>query len=307
MGLDTSVQINGIHFKNPVLPASGTFGFGREMADIWDIRALGGIVSKGLTPLPREGNASPRVAESASGLLNSVGLQNPGIEAFIRHELPFMLSLGIPVVANAAGHCVEDYVILCQKLDPTGISAIELNLSCPNVRSGCMSIGTDPEQVREVVRAARAATAKPLWVKLTPNVTHVDEIAVAAQDAGADAVCLINTLLGMQIDIRTRRPLLANNTGGLSGPAVKPIAVRMVYEVAHAVRIPVIGIGGIQSAEDAIEFLMAGATAVQVGSANLIKPTACKDIIENIEKYLQENEISEIRDLIGVARRWEQA
>lgn len=305
MGVDTSVQINGIHFKNPVLPASGTFGFGREMAAIWDIRELGGIVSKGLTPLPREGNAPPRVAETASGMLNSVGLQNPGMEAFIRHELPFMLSLGIPVVVNAAGHCVEDYVILCQKLDQTDIAAIELNLSCPNVRSGCMSIGTDPEQVREVVRAARTATAKPLWVKLTPNVTHVDEIAAAAQNAGADAICLINTLLGMQIDIHTRRPLLANNTGGLSGPAVKPVAIRMVYEVAHAVRIPVIGIGGIQSAEDAIEFILAGATAVQVGSANLVKPTACKDIIENIEKYMEENNISAIRDLIGAARRWE--
>ncbi len=305
MGVDTSVQINGIHFKNPVLPASGTFGFGREMAAIWDIRELGGIVSKGLTPLPREGNAPPRVAETASGMLNSVGLQNPGMEAFVRHELPFMLSLGIPVVVNAAGHCVEDYVILCQKLDQTDIAAIELNLSCPNVRSGCMSIGTDPEQVREVVRAARTATAKPLWVKLTPNVTHVDEIATAAQNAGADAICLINTLLGMQIDIHTRRPLLANNTGGLSGPAVKPVAVRMVYEVAHAVRIPVIGIGGIQSAEDAIEFILAGATAVQVGSANLVKPTACKDIIENIEKYMEENNITAIRDLIGAARRWE--
>ncbi|NLN47465.1 MAG: dihydroorotate dehydrogenase, partial [Clostridiaceae bacterium] len=278
---------------------------GREMAAIWDIRELGGIVSKGLTPLPREGNAPPRVAETASGMLNSVGLQNPGMEAFVRHELPFMLSLGIPVVVNAAGHCVEDYVILCQKLDQTDIAAIELNLSCPNVRSGCMSIGTDPEQVREVVRAARTATAKPLWVKLTPNVTHVDEIATAAQNAGADAICLINTLLGMQIDIHTRRPLLANNTGGLSGPAVKPVAVRMVYEVAHAVRIPVIGIGGIQSAEDAIEFILAGATAVQVGSANLVKPTACKDIIENIEKYMEENNITAIRDLIGAARRWE--
>ena len=304
MGLKTVVRIGTLSLDNPVMPASGTFGFGREMAAIWDVRRLGAIVSKGVTPLPREGNDAPRVAESASGMLNSVGLQNPGIAAFLSAQLPFMLSLGIPVVVNAAGHCIDDYVEICTRLDTTEVSVIELNLSCPNVRAGCMSIGTDPNQVLAVVRAARNVTRKPLWVKLTPNVTSIVDIALAAQEAGADALSLINTLLGMQIDIRTRRPLLANNTGGLSGPAVKPIAIRMVNEVSRAVRIPVIGMGGIQNGEDAVEFLMAGATAVQVGTANLIKPTACLDIIKEIEKFMMDNGIENINEIIGAARRW---
>jgi dihydroorotate dehydrogenase (NAD+) catalytic subunit len=304
MGLKTGVRIGSIVLANPVMPASGTFGFGREMAAIWNVRQLGAIVSKGVTPLPREGNDSPRVAETASGMLNSVGLQNPGIVSFLSQELPFMLSLGIPVIVNAAGHSIEDYVEVCSLLDRTDVSVIELNLSCPNVRSGCMSIGTDPDQVMAVVRAAKCATRKPLWVKLTPNVTSIVEIALAAQEAGADAVSLINTLMGMQIDIRTRRPVLGGNTGGLSGPAVKPVAVRMVNEVSRAVRIPVIGMGGIQTGEDAIEFLMAGAVAVQVGTANLLRPTACLDIILEIERFMTANGIDDIHQIVGVARRW---
>jgi len=304
MGVDTSVRIGTLLLQNPVMPASGTFGFGREMADIWDIRQLGAIVSKGVTPLPREGNDAPRVAETACGMLNSVGLQNPGIDAFIRDELPFMSALGVPVVVNAAGHCAEDYAAICEKLDSTPVAAIELNLSCPNVRTGCMNIGTDPAQVCLAVRAARAATSKPLWVKLTPNVTHITDIAEAAEASGADAVSLINTLLGMRIDIRTRRPVLANNTGGLSGPAVFPVALRMVNEVARAVRIPVIGIGGIRSGEDALEMILAGASAVEVGTANLIRPTACQDIIREFRNLMDEYHIDSVEEVIGTALRW---
>ena len=293
MGVDTSVTIHGLHFANPIMPASGTFGFGREMAALWDIRQLGGIISKGVTPLPRVGNDAPRVAECDAGMLNSVGLQNPGIAAFIRDELPFMLSLEIPVIVNAAGQCVEDYVEICQQLAHTAVAAIELNLSCPNVRSGCMNIGTDAEQVRLVVGAARAATDKPLWVKLTPNVTDVAAIAVAAQEAGADAISLINTLMGM----------LANRTGGLSGPAIKPIALRMVYETAQAVTIPVIGIGGIQSGADVIEFILAGASAVQVGTANLNRPTACQEILSELKSQMDMHEMKTLRDYVGVAWR----
>ncbi len=303
MGIDTRVTINGIRFDNPIMPASGTFGFGREMAALWDIRRLGGIVSKGITPLPRVGNDAPRVAECDAGLLNSVGLQNPGISSFIQDELPFMTSLGIPVIVNAAGQCVEDYVELCQRLSHTAVAAIELNLSCPNVSSGCMSIGTEPDQVRMVVRAARAATDKPLWVKLTPNVTDIAAIAVAAQEAGADAISLINTLLGMRIDLPTRRPLLANRTGGLSGPAIKPVALRMVYETAQAVDIPVIGIGGIETGADVIEFVLAGASAVQVGTANLNRPTACRDILDELKNQMAALHMPILRDCIGAAWR----
>ncbi len=303
MGVDTSVTIHGLHFANPIMPASGTFGFGREMAALWDIRQLGGIVSKGVTPLPRVGNDAPRIAECDAGMLNSVGLQNPGIDAFIRDELPFMLSLEIPVIVNAAGQCVEDYVEICQQLAPTAVAAIELNLSCPNVRSGCMNIGTDAEQVRLVVGAARAATDKPLWVKLTPNVTDIAAIAIAAQEAGADAISLINTLMGMRIDLQTRRPLLANRTGGLSGSAIKPIALRMVYETAQAVTIPVIGIGGIQSGADVIEFILAGASAVQVGTANLNRPTACQEILSELKSQMDLHEMKTLRDYVGVAWR----
>ncbi len=304
MGVNTAVRVGTLNLANPVMPASGTFGFGREMAAIWDVGQLGAIVSKGLTPLPREGNDSPRVAETSCGMLNSVGLQNPGVDTFIRDELPFMRSFGIPVIVNAAGHCTEDYITVCERLDATDADVIELNLSCPNVKSGCMSIGTDPGQVREVVGAVRKATRKPIWVKLTPNVTSVADIARAAEEAGADAVSLINTLLGMRIDIRTRRPVLANNTGGLSGPSVLPVAVRMVYEVAHAVRIPVVGMGGIQCGEDAIEFLMAGASAVQVGTASLLRPTACLDIINGIRAFMAQNKIETLDEIIGSARRW---
>lgn len=302
--LDLSVRIGSLRLQNPVIAASGTFGFGREMADWVDLAALGGMVSKGLTRRPRLGNRPPRVAETASGMLNSVGLQNPGLDRFLEEELPFMLAAGCPVIINAAGDLIEDYVHFCRRLDDTPISAIELNLSCPNVAHGCMSFGADPESIRAVVSACRAATSKPLWVKLTPNVTSIAETAAAAEAAGADAVCLINTLLGMVIDRRTRRPILYNNTGGLSGPAVKPVALRMVAEVARAVRIPVIGMGGIMSGEDAIEFMIAGASAVQVGTATLIHPAATCDIIADMAQIARQDGVCRLADYTGTLRLW---
>ncbi len=302
--VDPSVHIGGLHLANPVITASGTFGFGREMADWYDPGRLGAIVSKGLTRLPRVGNPAPRVAETASGMLNSVGLQNPGLESFLTDEYPGMMRFGCPVVVNVAGDLVEDYVHFCQTLDKTDIAAIELNLSCPNVAHGCMSFGADPYMVKELVRACRQATGKPLWVKLTPNVTSIAETAIAAEEAGADAVCLINTLLGMVIDRKTRRPILRNNTGGLSGPAVKPVALRMVADVHRAVRIPVIGMGGIMTGADAIEFLIAGATAVQVGTATLIHPTAAIDILDQMLAIAASENIERLSDYTGTLQYW---
>lgn len=302
--IDSSVNIGSVHLKNPVIAASGTFGFGREMAEWFDLGLLGAIVSKGLTRQPRLGNLSPRVAETAGGMLNSVGLQNPGLDAFLTDEYPNMLQFSCPVVVNVAGDYVEDYVHFCQVLDQTGIAAIELNLSCPNVAHGCMSFGADPYSVREVVTACREATAKPIWVKLTPNVTSIAETAIAAQEGGADAVCLINTLLGMAIDRKNRRPILRNNTGGLSGPAVKPVALRMVAEVYRAVRIPVIGMGGIMTGEDAIEFMIAGATAVQVGTSTLIHPTAASDILNQMIRIAQQEKVAHLSDYTGTLQYW---
>ncbi len=302
--LDCSVDVGGLRLPNPVIAASGTFGFGREMARWLDLSGLGAMVSKGLTRLPRLGNPPPRVAETASGMLNSVGLQNPGLDRFLAEELPFMLEAGCPVIVNAAGDRTEDYVHFCERLDGTAIAAIELNLSCPNVAHGCMSFGADPESIRAVVTACRAATAKPLWVKLTPNVTSISETAAAAESAGADAICLINTLLGMAIDRRTRRPILFNNTGGLSGPAIKPVALRMVAEAARTVRIPVIGMGGITTGEDAIEFMIAGAAAVQVGTATLIHPAAIRDIIADMERIARQDGVTRLADYTGTLRLW---
>lgn len=293
-------RVGSVDLANPLIAASGTFGFGREAAALYDPACWGGICSKGLTLRERLGNATPRVAESACGMLNSVGLQNPGLAYFMQNELPFMAGLGPRVIANAAGHSTEDYLSIVEGLaaDPR-VEVIELNLSCPNVAEGCMSIGTDPRQIWLLVEQLRPLTTKPLWVKLTPNVTSIATAAMAAEAAGADAISLVNTFLAMRIDIRSRRPILANNTGGLSGPAIKPIALRMVHDVYQAVKIPVVGMGGIASAEDVIEFMLAGATAVQLGTAQLVHPYLPMQILEELPPLLQELGFSRISEVTG--------
>ncbi|MBP1757749.1 MAG: dihydroorotate dehydrogenase family protein [Firmicutes bacterium] len=250
------------------------------------------------------GNDTPRVAETGSGLLNSVGLQNPGLAAFIATELPFMLGLGTTIIANIAGHSLEENVAMAEHLEPTAVDGIELNLSCPNVNKGCMAFGSSAPLIEEVVRAVRAVTRKPLWVKLTPNVTSISEMALAAEAAGADAVSLINTLLGLAIDRKSRRPVLRNNTGGLSGPAVKPVALRMVWDVYRAVKIPIIGMGGIMSGEDALEFMLAGASAIQVGTANLIRPTACQDILNEMKTVAESENMMSLSEYTGLLQPW---
>ena len=297
--LDLKVDIGGLSLKNPVIAASGTFGFGREHAEYIDLNRLGGISVKGLTLRPRPGNKPPRVAETPSGMLNSVGLENPGVEAFIEHEIQFLRRYSVAIIANIAGNTVEEYCEMARILSEADIDAIELNVSCPNVKAGCVAFGNTPSGIYEVTSRVREYCKKPLIVKLTPNVTNIAEIALAAEKAGADSISLINTLLGMVIDIETRKPVLANNTGGLSGPAVKPVAVRMVYEVAQAVNVPVIGMGGISDGNDAIEFILAGATAVMVGTANLIYPDACIKVLEGIEHYIQRHNIKYISEIKG--------
>lgn len=298
-----AVDFAGLSLKNPILTASGTFGYGREFAELYDLSLLGGVVVKGTTAEPRKGNGVPRIAETPAGLLNSVGLQNPGIDRVIESELPFLRAFDTACIVNIAGHSVEDYRIVAEKLAAVaGVDAVEVNISCPNVASGGMSFGTDPAVAAAVTQAVRAVWQGPLIVKLTPNVTDIVCIAKAVEDAGADALSLINTLQGMAIDIRSRRPILANTMGGLSGPAVKPVALRMVYQVARAVQIPVIGLGGIGSATDVVEFLLAGASAVQVGSANFQNPYICPQIIEELEQWLEKEGIADIRELIGALR-----
>ena len=302
--VNTSVKIGALTLKNPVIAASGTFGFGREMQQWIDLSEIGAISSKGLTMNPRLGNDTPRVAETGSGLLNSVGLQNPGLAAFIATELPFMLGLGTTIIANIAGHSLEENVAMAEHLEPTAVDGIELNLSCPNVNKGCMAFGSSAPLIEEVVRAVRAVTRKPLWVKLTPNVTSISEMALAAEAAGADAISLINTLLGLAIDRKSRRPVLRNNTGGLSGPAVKPVALRMVWDVYRAVKIPIIGMGGIMSGEDALEFMLAGASAIQVGTANLIRPTACQDILNEMKTVAESENMMSLSEYTGLLQPW---
>jgi dihydroorotate dehydrogenase (NAD+) catalytic subunit len=296
------VEIAGIKFKNPVIAASGTYGFGREFSKFIDLNMLGGIAVKGLTLEKREGNRPPRVAETPAGMLNSIGLQNPGVEVFINEEMPFLEKFDTIVIANIAGNTIDDYCLMAEKLSDTTVDAIELNVSCPNVKRGCAVFGSTPTGIAEVTGSVRKKCKKPLIVKLTPNVTDIREIALAAEESGADAVSLINTLLGMAIDIETRRPVLANNFGGLSGPAVKPIALRMVYEVASTVKIPVIGMGGIMSGTDAVEFMMAGASAIMVGTANFVNPTACIDIINGIKEYCLAHGIVRAADITGTLR-----
>lgn len=301
---DLSVKICGIDFKNPVIPASGVFGYGREYEELFPLEKLGGIATKGTTLNRRTGNPSPRIAETPAGMLNSVGLQNPGIDHFINKELPYLLEKNTVILANIAGSTVEECVQVAEKLENTDVHMIELNISCPNVKQGGAAFGTSCEMAGEVVRNVRKATSKPLVVKLSPNVTSIADIAKSVEDAGADAVSLINTLLGMRIDINTRRPILKNNVGGMSGRAVFPIAVRMVWQVANAVKIPVIGMGGVASGRDAIELMMAGASAVQVGASIFTDPYAPVKIIDEINDFLDSKNISSVRDIIGTVNPW---
>ena len=296
-----SVTLCGIKLDNPVIPASGTFGFGYEFAELYDINILGTFSFKGTTKDPRFGNPTPRIAETPNGMINAVGLQNPGVEKVISEELPKLKKcFDKPVMANVSGFSVEDYVYTCEKLDKCEqVGWLEVNVSCPNVHGGGMSFGTSPEAASEVVRAVKAVTTKPVIVKLSPNVTDIVSIAKACEAAGADGISLINTLLGMRIDLRTRKPVIANKMGGFSGPAIFPVAVRMVYQVAHAVNIPVVGMGGVSSAEDVLEMMLAGATAVEVGAANLVDPYACRDIINDLPRVMKKYGIENLSDIIG--------
>ncbi len=297
----TKVNLLGIELDNPVIPASGTFGFGYEFAEIYDINILGTFSFKGTTAEPRFGNPTPRIAECPNGMINAVGLQNPGVDRVISEELPKLKKcFNKPVMANVSGFSIEEYVHTCALIDKCEqVGWIEVNISCPNVHGGGMAFGTSPEGASEVVRAVKAVTTKPIIVKLSPNVTDIVAIARAVEAAGADGISLINTLLGMRIDLRTRKPVIANKMGGFSGPAIFPVAVRMVYQVAHAVSIPVIGMGGVSSAEDVIEMMLAGATAVQVGAANLVDPLACKKIIEDLPRVMEKYGINNLSDIIG--------
>ena len=301
--VNTKVNLCGIEMDNPVIPASGTFGYGYEFAMNYDINLLGTFSFKGTTKEPRFGNPTPRIAETASGMLNSVGLQNPGVDKVIIEELPRLKTcFKKPVMANVSGFSVEDYAYTCEKLDSEEqIGWFEVNVSCPNVHGGGLAFGTDPKNVAEVTKAVKKVTTKPVIIKLSPNVTDITEIAKACESEGADGVSLINTLLGMRINLKTRKPILANKAGGFSGPAIKPVALRMVYQVYEAVKIPIVGMGGISTAEDVIEMMLAGATAVEVGSANLVDPFACKTIIKNLPMVMEKYRIDNLTDIIGGA------
>ena len=301
---DLRVNIAGVDFKNPVITASGTFGFGQEYAKLYDISKLGGISCKGTTLEPRMGNPSPRIAETPSGILNSVGLQNPGVDGFLQHDLPLLENTDIVVIANIAGSQVEDYVETVRRLQGAPIDMIEMNISCPNVKEGGVSFGTLPQSVENITKQVKAVAEQPLIVKLTPNVTDIAEIAAAAEAGGADAVSLINTLTGMKIDIESRRPLLKNNTGGMSGAAVFPVALRMVWQAANRVHIPVIGLGGITKWQDAMEMLLAGATAVQIGTANFTDAFTPLKVIEGLNAYLDAHGEKSVTDIVGKVQPW---
>ena len=302
-----NVNLCGIELDNPVIPASGTFGYGYEFAEIYDINELGTFSFKGTTREPRFGNPTPRIAECPGGMINAVGLQNPGVEKVISEELPRLKKVfHKPVMANVSGFSVEDYACTCEKLDKEEqVGWLEVNVSCPNVHGGGMSFGTEPSAAAEVTRAVKAVTHKPVIIKLSPNVTDIVSIAKACEDAGADGISLINTMLGMRINLRSRKPVIANTMGGFSGPAIFPIAVRMVYQVAKAVKIPVIGMGGVSSAEDVIEMMMAGATAVEVGAANLVNPFASRDIVRALPEAMEKYGIKNLKDIIGGIQEWE--
>ena len=296
-----NVNLCGIELSNPVIPASGTFGLGYEFAELYDINELGTFSFKGTTRDPRFGNPTPRIAECTNGMINAVGLQNPGVEKVISEELPKLKAcFHKPVMANISGFSVEDYAYTCEKLDKEEqVGWLEVNVSCPNVHGGGMSFGTSPEAAAEVTRAVKAVTTKPVIIKLSPNVTDIVSIAKACEDAGADGISLINTMLGMRINLRTRTPIIANKMGGFSGPAIFPVAVRMVYQVSHAVKIPVVGMGGVSSAEDVIEMMMAGATAVEVGAMNLVNPYICRDIVRDLPEVMAKYRINDLKEIIG--------
>ena len=299
MGLN--VNLCGVELSNPVIPASGTFGYGYEFAELYDINELGTFSFKGTTKDARFGNPTPRIAECTAGMINAVGLQNPGVEKVIAEELPKLKKcFHKPVMANVSGFSVEDYAYTCEKLDKEEqVGWLEVNVSCPNVHGGGMSFGTSPQAAAEVTKAVKAVTTKPVIIKLSPNVTDIVSIAKACEEAGADGISLINTMLGMRINLNTRKPIIANTMGGFSGPAIFPVAVRMVYQVAHAVNIPVIGMGGVSSAEDVIEMMLAGATAVEVGAANLVNPYICRDIIRDLPRVMEQYKIENLKDIIG--------
>ena len=301
--VNTKVTLCGIEMDNPVIPASGTFGFGYEFAELYDINCLGTFSFKGTTKDPRFGNPTPRIAECYAGMINAVGLQNPGVEKVISEELPKLAKcFSKPVMANVSGFAIEDYAYTCEKLDKEPqVGWLEVNVSCPNVHGGGMSFGTQPEAAAAVTRAVKAVTKKPVIIKLSPNVTDIVSIAKACEEAGADGISLINTLLGMRINLNTRKPVIANKMGGFSGPAIFPVAVRMVYQVAHAVKIPVVGMGGVSSAEDVIELMLAGATAVEVGAANLVNPFASRDIVNDLPRVMEKYGIQNLTDIIGQA------
>ena len=301
---DLSVNVAGVSFKNPIIPASGVFGYGHEYEELFPLSELGGIATKGTTITKRDGNDAPRIAETTAGMLNSVGLQNPGIDAFIKTELPYLMQKDTVILANIAGSTVEECVTIAQKLEQTDVHMMELNISCPNVKQGGMAFGASCAGAEAITAAVRKATSKPLVVKLSPNVTNIAEIAKATEAAGADALSLINTLLGMRVDIRTRRPILKNNMGGMSGAAIFPIAVRMVWQCANAVQIPIIGMGGVTTGKDAIELMMAGASAVQVGAAIFTDPYAPIRIIREMNQWLDDNHIATAQELTGSVKPW---
>lgn len=302
--VDMRVDFAGLSLKNPIVTASGTCGFGQELSEFYDLSGLGGIACKGLTFTPREGNPPPRIAETPMGILNSVGLQNPGVDAFIAQELPALRQQDLCIIANISGNTPEEYAAMSEKLSAAGVDMIEVNVSCPNVRCGGLQYGVVPELAAEVTRAAKGAATVPVMVKLSPNVTDITEIARAVEGAGADAVSLINTVRGMRIDVHTRRPVLRMNTGGLSGPAVLPIAVRMVWEVSQAVSIPVMGMGGVTCGEDAAQLMLAGASAVAVGTANLVHPAAAVRVRDELEAIAAEQDLSAVRELTGAVLPW---
>ena len=297
-----AVKLPGLDLKNPIIPASGCFGFGREFAEYYDLSVLGSIMIKATSVEPRLGNPVPRVAETPSGMLNAIGLQNPGVEKVTETELPFLEQFDLPIMANIAGTTMEDYVAVAERISKApNVTALEVNISCPNVKAGGITFGTDPVVAAELTRAVKAVSSVPIYIKLSPNVTNIVEIAKAVEEAGADGITMINTLLGMRLDLKTGKPIIANGTGGLSGPAIKPVAIRMVHDVYKAVKIPIIGMGGVMNAEDVLEFLYAGASAVAVGTANFIDPYVCPDIIAELPAVLKKYGFSSVEDAIGYA------
>ena len=298
-----NIELPGLSLKNPIIPASGCFGFGKEFASLYDLSLLGGIMIKATTLEPRFGNPTPRVAETGAGMLNAIGLQNPGLKGVLEHELPWLEKFDTPIIANVAGSKVDDYVEVAKQISQaSNVHALELNISCPNVKTGGIAFGTDPEMAATLTKAVKEVSSVPVYVKLSPNVANIVEIAKAIESAGADGLTMINTLIGMRLDLKTGKPILANKTGGLSGPAVKPVAIRMVHEVSQAVSIPIIGMGGVQSAEDVLEFLLAGASAVAVGTANFVNPFICPEIIDELPNVLAAYGYSSVEECIG--RSW---